>query len=65
MAARIDRANSHWHVEWGVGSRLFYAYPLFGMSPGTLVSATDHESLIAEMRRTEHGFKAWQAGMRD
>jgi hypothetical protein len=63
FAARIERANPHWHIEWGVGSRRFYAYPLFEAPPGTLVSATNHEDLIAEMRRTEHRFKAWQAGM--
>jgi hypothetical protein len=57
LAARIERANAYWHVEWGVGSRRYYGYPLFGAPPGTIVSATDPEGLITEMRRTEYEFK--------
>lgn len=52
-AARLNRAHPNWHVMWGAHSRRLWAFPLFNVPPGTLVSAATPEDLVAQMRQVE------------
>lgn len=52
-AARLQHRNPHWHICWGYHSRRFWAFPLFGAPPGTIISAGDPARLVAMMRRAE------------
>ncbi len=52
-AARIQHPRPHWLLMWGPHSRRYYAYPLFGAPPGTIVSASDPGRLVTRMRQAE------------
>ena len=52
-AAEIEQSNSRWMVMWGCYSRLFWAYPLFLVPKGTIVSAPDRDQLLATMHSVE------------
>jgi hypothetical protein len=62
-AASIEEENPHWHVDWGVGSHRFHAYPRFSVPRGTWASSPHEGDLIAQMRRIEWNVKAWQEGI--
>ncbi|HEV2374746.1 MAG TPA: hypothetical protein VGS19_21610 [Streptosporangiaceae bacterium] len=52
-AASLEQQNPHWSVTWGYHSRLFWAYPMFNVPPGTIVHASSPQDLLALMRQTE------------
>lgn len=52
-AARLNQAHPNWHVMWGVHSRRLWAFPLFDVPPGTIVSAGTPDDLVAQMRQVE------------
>lgn len=52
-AAHIQDRNPHWLICWGCHSRIYWAYPLFGAPPGTIISAPDEPRLLADMRQAE------------
>jgi hypothetical protein len=52
-AARIQQASPHWLVMWGPHSRRFFAFPLFRAPPGTIVTASGPDRLLARMRQAE------------
>ncbi len=52
-AARLQHTNPHWLLMWGPHSRRYYAYPLFGAPPGTIVSASAPDRLVTRMRQAE------------
>jgi hypothetical protein len=55
-ASEIERRHPGWMVIWGCYSRMFWAFPCFQVPQGTIVSARDPESLLADMRRVETEF---------
>jgi hypothetical protein len=52
-AARIGKRNPHWLIIWGTYSRLFWAFPLFDVPPGTIISAPSPTELLTRMREAE------------
>jgi hypothetical protein len=52
-AADIERSRPHWLVMWGSYSRLFWGFPRFPAPQGTIISAADPQSLVAEANRVE------------
>jgi hypothetical protein len=52
-AARIQHASPCWLVMWGTHSRRFFAFPLFGAPPGTIVTASGPDRLLTRMRQAE------------
>lgn len=53
IAAQIERHRPQWLVMWGCYSRLFWAFPRFQATEGTIVSARDPDSLLEETYRIE------------
>lgn len=53
IASSIERRHPHWHVEWGVGTRSFHAYPCFVAPQGTRADSPDARDLIDLMRYIE------------
>jgi len=53
IAARLNRAHRDWLILWGVHSRRLWAFPLFDVPPGTLVSAGTPDDLVAQMRQVQ------------
>ncbi len=53
VAARIQHTSPHWLLMWGPHSRRYFAYPLFGAPPGTIVSASAPDRLQTRMRQAE------------
>ena len=52
-AARIQNRNPRWLVLWGVSSRRYWAFPMFDVAPGTIISAVDPKELLTLMTRAE------------
>jgi len=52
-AARLTERYPGWLVIWGTWSREFWAFPTFGVPPGTFVHAPTTTGLLALMTRTE------------
>ena len=52
-AARLQHACPHWVILYGAWTRLFFAFPRFGVPPGTIVSAPSPGELVEWMRTTE------------
>ncbi len=64
-AERIQRDNPNWFVVWGVYSREFVAFPLFGAPPGTVLYGRNPGELAGRMRETEQFLAAqprWTGG---
>jgi hypothetical protein len=53
IAAEIEQSHPQWMVLWGYHSRLFWAFPLFQVPRGTIVSAHDRDGLLANMHTVE------------
>src|SRR5215471_3146422 len=62
IASRIERRHPHWHVEWGVGSRSFHAYPRFAAPQGARADSPDVRDLVGQMRYIEHQTRASSRG---
>lgn len=60
IARRIERDHPNWHVEWGVGSRCFHAYPRFHVPSGTRADSPHVRELVALMRDIEQ--RTWAPG---
>lgn len=60
IAGRIERRYPHWHIEWGVGSRSFHAYPRFAAPGGARADSPDARDLIDQMRYIEQ--QTWPSG---
>ena len=52
-AARIQHANPHWLLLWGTHSRRYFAFPMFTVPPGTIVTASEPNRLVTRMRQAE------------
>ena len=52
-AARIQHANPHWLLLWGTHSRRYFAFPMFTVPPGTIVTASEPDRLVTRMRQAE------------
>jgi hypothetical protein len=57
-AARLQHRNPHWLICWGYHSRRYWAFPLFGAPPGTIISAAGEPGLTAGMRHAEAAMAA-------
>lgn len=53
IAERIQQDNPHWLVIWGVYSREYVAFPLFGAPPRTVLHTQHPGELVSRMRQTE------------
>jgi hypothetical protein len=53
VASEIERSRRLWLVMWGCYTRLFWAFPLFEVPRGTIVSAPDRERLLTAMQTVE------------
>lgn len=53
VAERIMEIFPHWLVMWGHYSREFWAYPCFRAPAGTVLHATDPNTLAGMMHRLQ------------
>jgi hypothetical protein len=62
IAGEVEQEHQNWAVMWGCYTRLFWAFPLFEVPKGTIVSARDADRLLLDMEQveTEHGVPARQ-----
>jgi hypothetical protein len=56
VASEIELSHPDWMVMWGCYSRQFWAFPLFLVPQGTMVSASRRDKLLAEMRSVQAEF---------
>jgi hypothetical protein len=54
VASEIEQSHPSWLVMWGCYSRMFWAFPLFTVPPGTIVSAPGPDRLLADMEDVEN-----------
>ena len=52
-AARIEHSNPRWAIIWGTHSRMFWAFPRFTATPGTIITAPATTELLDGMREAE------------
>ena len=53
LASEIENRHPAWLVTWGCYTRLFWAYPLFDVPQGTILSAPGPKRLVADMQTVE------------
>jgi hypothetical protein len=58
IARETELSHPHWVVMWGCYTRFFWAFPRFGFSSDTIVSAQTPQTLLAGMQRVETGLRA-------
>ncbi len=52
-AARIMEVFPRWQVLWGTYTREFWAFPCFGVQPGTVLHAVDANQLAGIIHRLQ------------
>ena len=57
-AARIAQHSPQWVVIWGTHTRLYWAFPRFHATPGTIITAPGTAELTTRMQQTELAARA-------
>jgi hypothetical protein len=58
-AEAIMRERPQWLVLWGVCSRLYWGFALFGMKERVFAYGTYPEAVVARMDQIERRFRVW------
>jgi hypothetical protein len=54
IAAQLQRDYPNWVILWGLHTRLYWAFPTFAASPGTIITAPVPRQLTMRMQDSEH-----------
>jgi hypothetical protein len=64
IAAQLQHDYTNWVILWGLHTRLYWAFPTFTASPGTIVAAAAPRQLTMRMQDTEHAATSAAAAAR-